>query len=85
MTKPNWEKEFNELGFGNQAVISGTKRVELLDFIRKVEKEAEERGVRKATNTIIDNPTLLKDLGDIHNIVRLLTKLQLLTKTNDSK
>lgn len=28
-------KEFEEIGFGNQAVIVGSKRVELIDFLTK--------------------------------------------------
>lgn len=31
----DWENRFEELGFGNQAVIRGTKRVELKDFLRE--------------------------------------------------
>lgn len=30
----DWEKRFDEIGFGNQARIVGTKRVELKDFIK---------------------------------------------------
>ena len=31
-----WEREFEEIGFGNQAMIVGVKRVELKDFIRSL-------------------------------------------------
>jgi hypothetical protein len=37
--KKSWEERFDEIGFGNQAVIVGTKRVELKDFIHSALEE----------------------------------------------
>lgn len=41
---PEWEKEFDEIGFGNQAMIPGgkygAKRVELKKFISQIRQEA---------------------------------------------
>lgn len=34
--KTEWETEFDNIGFGNQAMIVGTKRVDLKQFIRAV-------------------------------------------------
>ena len=40
----NWEKEFDQIGFGNQARIVGVKRVELKDFIIEALDRAREEG-----------------------------------------
>ena len=37
-----WVKEFREIGFGNQAIIVGTKRVELIEWISHLLQEREE-------------------------------------------
>ena len=46
-----WAEEFEEIGFGNQARIVGTKRVELKSFIADLlaqkEKEAYEKGINE--------------------------------------
>lgn len=42
-----WEKEFDEIGFGNQARIVGAKRVELKDFLRKTIESEKQKAVRE--------------------------------------
>ena len=39
MTAKSWEKNFDEIGFGNQARIVGTQRIELKDFIKSTLKK----------------------------------------------
>ena len=40
----DWRDRLRDLGFGNQAVIVGTKRRELFDEIEKIRKEGIEEG-----------------------------------------
>ena len=39
----DWRDRLRELGFGNQAVIVGTKRRELFDEIEKIRKEERQK------------------------------------------
>lgn len=55
----DWEERFDEIGFGNQALIVGFKRIELKSFISQVEAEARakaEKRIKKILLELKDSP-----------------------------
>lgn len=62
-----WEEEFDEIGFGNQAMIPGgkygVKRVELKTFISNLLKSERER-IREGVQEMIDHIEILKDIDE---------------------
>lgn len=69
MTNPTQDQlmqEFDELGFGNQAVIRGTRRVELKDWLRnvyepKVREEEKIRTIDRAVNSLFPKPICIAE------------------------
>jgi hypothetical protein len=73
----DWRDKLRELGFGNQAVIVGTKRRELFDEIEKmfVERQKvlellvdEESVDAKASINVFDDKTVI-EIVELHRVV----------------
>lgn len=77
MTTQNWQDKLREMGFGNQCVIVGAKRVELFDVIADLIDKAEmEAGKDELTQTISEL-TQVKNTGlplDIDKYIQFLVK-----------
>ncbi len=50
----SWREKFEYMGFGNQSRIVGTKRVELLDFIKDEIRKAYTKGCYDQLNKEVD-------------------------------
>lgn len=58
-----WEKEFDEIGFGNQCRIVGARRVELKDFIRSLLSRQREELLDQVEREVIGEDEKLTIIG----------------------